>query len=80
MAQPVEGVTVVPDENNIQSWQVIIRGPVSFGMDAHPSALASRLRWLALLILEVSLKQLMQTANSYCLWSSAMISRSKRRR
>jgi hypothetical protein len=29
MAQPLEGVTIVPDENNIQSWEVIIRGPVS---------------------------------------------------
>ncbi|CAD6570805.1 MAG: hypothetical protein TREMPRED_006027 [Tremellales sp. Tagirdzhanova-0007] len=27
MAQPVEGVTVIPDENNIQSWQVFIQGP-----------------------------------------------------
>ncbi len=29
MAQPLEGITINPDENNIQSWEVTIRGPVS---------------------------------------------------
>lgn len=29
MAQPLEGITITPDENNMQSWEVVIRGPVS---------------------------------------------------
>ena len=30
MSEPLENVTVIPDETNTQKWTVEIRGPVRF--------------------------------------------------
>lgn len=32
MANPTEGISVDPDENNLQHWNVTLLGPVSFLM------------------------------------------------
>jgi hypothetical protein len=41
MNEPLENVTVIPDETNTQKWTVEIRGPVSLFTGRRPTALSS---------------------------------------
>jgi len=40
MNEPLENVTVIPDETNTQKWTVEIRGPVSLFTGRRPTAIS----------------------------------------